>query len=141
MKRGATLVELVLMLVIIGTLTAIALPRARGFADSLAVRQAAVEIASAHRRARISAILQSRIVELTVSSGVLSLRPRGAPADIWSAAGPAAAGVVLAGPPRVITFSPVGVSMGVSNATFRLSRGAVSRAVVVSRLGRLRIVP
>ncbi|MEP6688342.1 MAG: GspH/FimT family pseudopilin [Gemmatimonadales bacterium] len=141
MKRGATLVELVLTLVIIGTLATIALPRARGFTDSLVVQQAAVEIASAHRRARISAILQSRIIELTVSSGALSLRPRGASVDIWSAPGPAASGVVLAGPPQVIIFSPVGISMGVSNATFRLSRGAATRAVVVSRLGRLRFLP
>jgi prepilin-type N-terminal cleavage/methylation domain-containing protein len=141
MRRGATLLELVLVLVIIGTLTAIAYPRVRGFTDGLAVNRAAVEIASAHRRARMSAILQSRILELTVSAGALSIRPRGATVDTWRAPGPVLAGVLLAGPARVITFSPVGISIGVSNASFRLSRGAVSRTVVVSRLGRLRIVP
>ncbi len=141
MRRGATLIELVLVLVIIGTLTAIAEPRVRGFTDGLAVNRASVEIVSAHRRARISAILQSRMVELTISPGALSIRPRGAAADTWRAAGPAAAGVSLAGPARVITFSPVGISVGVSNASFRLSRGATSRTVVVSRLGRVRIVP
>jgi hypothetical protein len=31
--------------------------------------------------------------------------------------------------------------MGLSNASFQLSRGAVVRTVVVSRLGRVRIVP
>jgi prepilin-type N-terminal cleavage/methylation domain-containing protein len=141
MRRGATLIELVLVLVIIGTLMAIAEPRVRSFTDGLAVNRAAIDIASAHRRARIVAILQSRIVELTVSATALSIRPRGASADTWSAAGPAGGGVLLAGPPRVITFSPVGISIGVSNASFRLSRGAISRTVVVSRLGRLRIVP
>ena len=141
MRRGATLLELVLVLVIIGTLTAIAEPRIRSYTDGLAVSRAAIDIASAHRRARISAILQSRIVELTISSAALSLRPRGATADTWRAPGPSAAGVTLAGPSRVITFSPVGISIGLSNASFRLSRGAVSRTVVVSRLGRLRIVP
>ena len=141
MRRGATLIELVLVLVIIGTLTAIAEPRVRGFTDGLAVNRAAVEIVSAHRRARISAILQSRMVELTISTGALSIRPRGAASDTWRAAGPAAAGVTLTGPARIITFSPVGISVGVSNASFRLSRGATSRTVVVSRLGRVRIVP
>jgi Tfp pilus assembly protein FimT len=140
MRRGASLIELVLVLIIIGILTAMLEPRARGFADSLAVDQAALEIASAHRRARIIAVLQSRLVELTIGADTLSIRPRGASAETWSAAGPAAAGVALAGPTRVITFSPVGISVGVSNASFGLSRGAVSRTVVVSRLGRLRIV-
>jgi prepilin-type N-terminal cleavage/methylation domain-containing protein len=141
MRRGATLLELVLVLVIIGTLSAIAEPRLRGITDSLAVHQAALQIVSAHRRARISAILQSRVVELTISAAALSIRPRGAAADTWRAPGPATEKVTLAGPSRVITFSPVGISIGVSNATFRLSRGAASRTVVVSRLGRVRIVP
>jgi prepilin-type N-terminal cleavage/methylation domain-containing protein len=141
MQRGATLIELVLVLVIIGTLTAIAEPRVRGLTDSLAVNRAAIEIASAHRRARISAVLQSRVVELTISAGTLAIRPRGAAADTWRAAGPLALGVTLAGPSRVITFSPVGLSMGLSNASFLLSRGDASRTVVVSRLGRVRIVP
>jgi prepilin-type N-terminal cleavage/methylation domain-containing protein len=97
MRRGATLLELVLVLVIIGTLTAIAEPRVRGLADSLAVHRAALEIVSAHRRARISAILQSRVLELTISAAALSIRPRGTAADTWQAAGPAAERVALAG--------------------------------------------
>jgi prepilin-type N-terminal cleavage/methylation domain-containing protein len=141
MRRGATLIELVLVLAIIGTLTAIAEPRVRGFNDSLAVDRAALEIVSAHRRARINAILQSRVIELTISASQLSIRPRGAPADTWRTPGPAAEGVALAGPGHVIAFSPVGISIGLSNASFPLSRGVASRTVVVSRLGRVRIVP
>jgi hypothetical protein len=37
-------------------------------------------------------------------------------------------------------FSPDGLTLGVSNATLPLARGAAHRAVVVSRLGRVRIV-
>ena len=141
MRRGATLIELLLVLIIIGILTAIVEPRLRGFTDRLAVDRAALEIASAHRRARISAILQSRVVELTISAAELSMRPRGAAADTWSTPGPAAKGSHSTGPSHVIAFSPVGISIGLSNASFPLSRGDASRTVVVSRLGRVRIVP
>lgn len=141
MRRGATLIELTLILVIIGTLTAIAVPHLNSLTDRLAVHRAALHIVGAHRRARISAILQSRVVELTISGSALTIRPRGATADTWRAAGPAAERVALAGPSRVIAFSPVGISIGASNASFRLSRGAATRTVVVSRLGRVRLVP
>jgi prepilin-type N-terminal cleavage/methylation domain-containing protein len=141
MRRGATLIELLLVLVIIGILTAIAQPRVRNFADGLAVTRATIEIAAAHRRARIVAIVRSRTVELTVGAAELSIRARDDTSTIWHLAGPSASGVTLTGPTRVIVFSPVGISTGLSNASFQLSRGAVSRTVVVSRLGRLRIVP
>lgn len=141
MQRGATLVELALSLAIIGLLLGIALPQLRGLTDSIAVDRAAHEIVAAHRRARIVAVLRSQVVELTVDSADLAIRPRGTTADLWRTPGPAAAGVVLAGPSRRITFSPVGLSMGLGNASFRLTRGAAVRTVVVSRLGRVRIVP
>jgi hypothetical protein len=105
------------------------------------VNRAALDIIGAHRRARISAILQSRVIELTIDAHDLAIRPRGATIDLWHAAGPAATQVTLAGPQRTLTFSPVGVSFGLSNASFQLSRGAVTRTVVVSRLGRVRVVP
>jgi Tfp pilus assembly protein FimT len=140
MQRGTTLLELALVLAITGLLFGIALPRASRLADSLAVDRAAHEIVAAHRRARIAAVLRSQVVELTVNATDLAIRPQGA-AEFWHAPGPAASQVVLAGPERRIIFSPVGLSMGLSNASFQLSRGAVVRTVVVSRLGRVRIVP
>ena len=141
MHRGTSLPELALTLVILGLLLAISQPRIGSIADSLAVDRAAREIIAAHRRARIVAVVRSQVVELTVDSGSLAIRPRGATSDLWHAPGPSATRVVLAGPQRRITFSPIGMSMGLSNASFRLSRGTAVRTVVVSRLGRVRIVP
>jgi Tfp pilus assembly protein FimT len=141
MQRGTTLLELALVLVVMGLLLGIALPHAGSLADSLAVDRAAHEIIAAHRRARIMAVLRSQVVELTVDATDLAIRPRGAAADLWHAPGPSVSQVVLSGPQRRITFSPVGLSMGLSNASFRLSRGAAVRTVIVSRLGRVRMVP
>jgi type IV fimbrial biogenesis protein FimT len=139
MRRGFTLLELVVVLSLVGVLLSIALPRLDRLHDSITVERAAQEIVSAHQRARILAIARSRSTVLTVGPNQLSIQLRGAD-TIWSTSGPQAMGVSLSGPPRTMTFSPVGMTMGLSNATFNLTRGSAIRAVVVSRLGRLRIV-
>jgi prepilin-type N-terminal cleavage/methylation domain-containing protein len=141
MRRGVTLLELVLVLAIMGLLTGIAIPRFQRVADGLAVHHAALEIVSAHRRARMSAILQSRLLELTIRPDSLAIRLPGAQDDLWHAAGPDAQGVNLTGPTHPLVFSPVGFTVGVSNGTYRLSRGAATRTIIVSRLGRLRVTP
>jgi prepilin-type N-terminal cleavage/methylation domain-containing protein len=138
MRTGYTLLEVALVLVIIGLLLGIAVPRFATFRDTLDVEQAAQTIASAHRRARITAILNSRLTVLSVGPDSLTIGPPDSAAT-WGAAGPRASGIRLEGPMRQIVFSPVGVTMGVSNASFRLSRGVSSRSVIVSRLGRVRI--
>jgi prepilin-type N-terminal cleavage/methylation domain-containing protein len=141
MRRGFTLLELALVLAIMGLVAGIAIPRFQRVADSLAVHHAALEIVSAHRRARFSAILQNRMVQLTVRADSLAIQIPGTPGDLWHAAGPNAEGVSLTGPSQPLLFSPVGPTVGVSNASFRLSRGAATRTVIVSRLGRLRVTP
>jgi prepilin-type N-terminal cleavage/methylation domain-containing protein len=141
MARGFSLIELLLVLAILGLTTGIALPGFRRLGDSLAVQHATLGIISAHRRARMSAILRSRPLELTVAAESLVIRERTGGLVLWRTPGPTATGVALAGPVRNLSFSPVGLTEGLANATFRLTRGSATRAVVVSRLGRLRITP
>src|SRR5262245_32383457 len=141
MRRGVTLLELVVALVIVGLVAGIAMPRLQRVADSLAVHRAALDIVSAHRRARMTAILQSRLVELTIRQDTLAIRAAGDTVELWHAAGPDAESVTLSGPSRALVFSPIGLTVGVSNATYRLSRGTATRTIIVSRLGRLRVTP
>jgi prepilin-type N-terminal cleavage/methylation domain-containing protein len=140
MRRGFTLVETVLALAVAGVLLAIALPALTALKQGVEVEQAAQDIAAAHRRARISAIVHGRPVVLSVDTAALRLTFVGAAVPHWSSPGPSARAVIFAGPPRELTFSPIGITTGLSNATFHLSRGSSTRAVVVSRLGRVRIV-
>jgi Tfp pilus assembly major pilin PilA len=141
MRRSTTLLELVLVLATVGILVGITIPHFQSLADGLAVHAAVLDIVSAHQRARMSAILRSRALELTVGPDELILRARGDTTVLWRAPGPAARQVTLAGPPHTMMFSPVGVTFGLSNASFRLSRGGIVSTVVVSRLGRVRTVP
>jgi prepilin-type N-terminal cleavage/methylation domain-containing protein len=139
MQRAFTLPELMLVLAVAGILVGIAVPRLAGTLDRIEVEAAAAHLVAAHQRARIMAISRNQVVVLSVDSTALTISPRAGGAALWSEIGPAASGVALAGPTRQFTFSPEGLTLGLSNATLQLSRGGSSRTVVISRLGRVRV--
>jgi prepilin-type N-terminal cleavage/methylation domain-containing protein len=140
MKSGFTLVEIALTLAVAGLLLGIALPRFSALKQGVAVESAAQSIVAAHRRARITAIVHGRPAILSVAARTLRITFVGAGQPHWTSPGPSQDGIVLDGPPRDLTFSPLGITTGLSNASFHLSLGSASRTVVVSRLGRVRIV-
>jgi prepilin-type N-terminal cleavage/methylation domain-containing protein len=138
-RHGFTLPEILLVLAILGLSFGIAVPRIAAVRDSIAVEQEANQILAAHRRSRILSIARGRPVVLNIGADSLSIRLTGDASDFWGAPGPVGTGVTLDGPTRRMTFSPLGYTTGLSNATLRLSRGAARRTVVVSRLGRVRV--
>jgi prepilin-type N-terminal cleavage/methylation domain-containing protein len=140
MKHGFTLVETALTLAVAGLLLGIALPRFSALKQGVTVERAAQSIAAAHRRARTTAIVHGRPAILSVAAQTLRITLVGAGQPHWSSPGPSEDGVTLAGPPRDLTFSPLGITTGLSNASFHLTLGSASRTVVVSRLGRVRIL-
>jgi prepilin-type N-terminal cleavage/methylation domain-containing protein len=139
MRQAFTLPELLLVLALAGILFGVAIPGLSAALDRIEVAAAARHIVAAHHRARLMAITQSLVTVLSVDSLALTIRPRGLITPLWSEAGPAAQRVSLAGPVHQFTFSPEGFSLGLSNATIRLTRGNSSRTVIVSRLGRVRV--
>jgi prepilin-type N-terminal cleavage/methylation domain-containing protein len=139
MRDGFTLPEILLVLAILGLSFGIAFPRVTALRDGLAVEQETNQILAAHRRSRMLSITRGRAVVLSIGADSLSIRVEGDMANAWNAPGPRATGVTLEGPTRRMTFSPLGYTIGLSNATLRLSRGASHRTVVVSRLGRVRV--
>lgn len=140
MKNGFTLVETALAFVVAGLLLGIALPRLTALKQGVTVERAAQSVVAAHRRARTTAIVHGRPAILSVAARTLRITFVGAGQPHWSSPGPSEDGVTLAGPPRDLTFSPLGITTGLSNASFRLTLGSASRTVVVSRLGRVRIL-
>jgi prepilin-type N-terminal cleavage/methylation domain-containing protein len=139
MRRGFSLPELMLTLALVGILLAIALPPLSGALDRIEVQAAANQLAAAHQRARLMAVTRGLVLVLAVDQNEISISTRGQEDMLWSGPGPGVSGVVLAGGTRKFTFSPEGLTLGLSNATLRLVRGSATRSVVVSRLGRVRI--
>lgn len=139
MRQAFTLPELLLVIALGSILLGVAIPRFSTALDRVEVAAAASHIAAAHQRARLMAITQGVVAVVSVDQLALTIRRRDQAAPVWSEAGPVTHGVSLAGPARQFTFSPEGFSLGLSNATIRLSRGSATRTVIISRLGRVRV--
>lgn len=135
MPRGTTLLELLLVVSCITLLTLIAAPRVSGILGDLALRQEAATLVGALDQARLAAIQRSDVATLTLSDS--SYRVSVDTVVIWQHAGPATRGMMLSGAGAPIQFGAAGVAIGVANRTFTLARGARSRRVVISRLGRI----
>jgi prepilin-type N-terminal cleavage/methylation domain-containing protein len=140
MRRGFTLPELMLILAVTGILLAIAIPQLSRAMDRIEVQAATAHLVAAHQRARMMAITRGQVLTLSVDSAELRIAPASGGVALWSEAGPATAGVSLAGPTRHFTFSPEGFTLGLSNASLLLTRGSSTRTVVISRLGRVRVL-
>ena len=140
MKHGFTLLETALTLAVASLLLGIALPAVTALKQGVSVERSAQELAAAHRRARAAAIAGGRPAILSVAAQTLRITFVGAAQPHWSGPGPAEAGVTLTESPRDLRFSPLGITTGLSNASFTLTLGSARRIVVVSRLGRVRIV-
>ena len=140
MRRAFTLVELMLVLAVLGILLGIAIPGLSRAVDRIEVEAAAAHIVAAHQRARLLAITHGQVVRLSIDGARIAIYPRTGFTPLWSESGPSETRVTLAGGTRQFTFSPEGFTLGLSNASLQLVRGTSHRTVVISRLGRVRIL-
>jgi prepilin-type N-terminal cleavage/methylation domain-containing protein len=140
MRRAFTLPELMLGLAVAGILFGIALPRLSRTLDQIGVDAATSHLLAAHQRARIMAIARGQVLTLSIDSAAMTITHDRDSTPLWSEPGPAVSGVLLPGATRRFTFSPEGFSLGLSNASLQLSRGSSIRTIVISRLGRVRVL-
>lgn len=138
MRRGHSVAELLVVLVVVATMLGIVLPRASAMLDRVAVQSAAGEVAATLGGARNLAIAARATVgvDLDSASGVLRVR-RGAEM-LFSRNVGHAHGVRLRATRDSIAFGPRGLGRGAANVSIVVARGTVAETVFVSRLGRVR---
>ena len=108
MRTGATLGELLIVMVVVAALAAVTVPSAAGLLARVYTGRAARELMAAHRVARFTAIVRSRPTFLKVfpESLVVSVLRGPDTLAVWRAAGPASLGVSLEGPGYPLAFAP-----------------------------------
>ena len=143
--RGVTLAELLTGIVIIAIIAGLGIPNAMALGDRLAVERQAAAVMHGYQRARLAALTSLQPARLTVRADrttVYLLLDRSGTRDsilAWDAPGPASEGVMLRSSPGPVTIVPSGIAIGVGNGRYVLERGRISRSLVASRLGRLRV--
>jgi len=134
-----TLLELVIVLMIIGLLSIIAVREMGHYLDRIAARTAIAEAAEVIEQARDEALARHAIVSVKIDTAhaALALRERGTALAIHALGH--AHRVTLSSTRDSLAFDVRGLGYGASNLTLIARRGHAAETLVVSRLGRVRL--
>jgi len=139
MRRGFSLLELVVVLGVTGTLLALSGPRLVRRWESAVVRQASGEAISFYHTGRYAAILRATRVRLEFGPDTLKAVYEGlTDSTFLKRPGPSRLGVALTASRPVIEIAPNGLGWGAANTTLIFRRGTAADTLTTSRLGRLR---
>lgn len=137
-RCGFSLIELVLVMTLVGLVTATVVHALALQLDRLAVRAAVAEAAGALGRARDEALARRAVVRVRIDTSQRTVTVRAADERIAYHALGHAHGVSLLTTRDSIAFDVRGLGYGAANLTLIARRGRAADTLVVSRLGRVR---
>ena len=138
-RPALTLLELVIVLMIIGLLSIIAVRETGHYLDRIAARSAVAEAAEVIQQARDEALARHAVVSVKIDTAraELALRERGSALAVHALGH--AHRVTLSSTRDSLAFDVRGLGYGASNLTLVAKRGRAAETLVVSRLGRVRL--
>jgi type II secretory pathway pseudopilin PulG len=137
-RRGTSLIELMIMLVIVGAMLAIALPPTATALDRAAVRAASRDVETLFAAARDDALARGTSVWVVLDStaDAVGLRVQGHGTRLRRLG--SIYGIALHFTRDSMSYDARGLGRGAANLTVVVTRGRASDSLVVSRLGRVR---
>lgn len=138
-RPALTLLELVIVLMIIGLMSIIAVREVGRYLDRIAARSAVWEAAEVIQQARDEALARRAVVSVKIDTvrAELALRERGRALAVHALGH--AHRVALSSTRDSLAFDVRGLGYGASNLTLIARRGRAAETLTVSRLGRVRL--
>lgn len=138
-RPAVTLAELLVVLAVVGLLTALVMPFAVRIHDGLMVRGAAREVMMLFFTARARAVDDARLTTVVLDGAAGRVRLVAGGETLLTRSVAAARGVTLSASRPTAAYFPDGLGFGGANLSIVLSRGAVAETVLVSREGRVKL--
>ncbi len=141
-RRGMTLIEVALVLVIIGVMAAFAFPRIGDGLTRQSVRSARTMFIAVHARARATAIQRGAQTQLILNNNTLEVRSINPVSGAVQTVGRIEDlgrryGVTVQPTSLTLTFDPRGIGMETAQTTISITKGAFGSTVVISPVGRV----
>jgi Tfp pilus assembly protein FimT len=136
MRSGMTQLELLVVLIVGGVLTALAIPRLVHLRDASSVRSAMTDIGSAFATARQVAVTRRTSVAVVFDTSAGTLRVSSAGETILRRSLRASYSVSLGANRDSAVYDARGLGFGVTNLSLTVRRGTFVDTLTMSRLGR-----
>ncbi len=136
MRSGMTQLELIVVLIVGGVLTALAVPRLVHLRDASSVRSAMTDVGSAFATARQVAVTRRTSVAVVFDTSTGTLRVSSAGETILRRSLRASYAVSLGANRDSAVYDARGLGFGVTNLSLTVRRGTFVDTLTMSRLGR-----
>ena len=136
MRSGMTHLELIVVLIVGGVLTALAVPRLVHLRDASSVRAAMTDVGSAFATARQVAVTRRTSVAVVFDTSAGTLRVSSAGETILRRSLRASYSVSLGANRDSAVYDARGLGFGVTNLSLTVRRGTFVDTLTMSRLGR-----
>ena len=145
-ERGFSLIEILTVMIMIGIISALALPRLGNSLAHQDVRGARAFIAAGHARARAAAVSRGRRTAFAIKNGVLAIRSQNPVTGTSELVGKttddvtARFGVTLSIEPNTrdtLVFSAKGLGLETSATTIIISKRGYADTLSIAPLGRI----
>ncbi len=137
-QAGFTLLDCVAALTIISILTAISVPKAGGFLDSLSVQGATSDAFAIFSTARSAAVTNGAQASVDIDTARTTMAVRVGQDTVLKRDLGRVHEVKISATRQSITYSANGLGYGAGNLTLVIRRGRAVDSLFVSRLGRVR---